>query len=53
MYKLRLVVKTMPKQNRCHKFDSDHIFVPEKKMIWAIFVDKFFVPIRVSLSGKK
>ena len=27
--KLRLVVEIMPKQNRCHKFDSDHIFGPE------------------------
>ena len=27
--KLRLVVETMPSQNRCHKFDSEQIFGPE------------------------
>ena len=40
----------MPKQNRCHKFDSDHEFiflVPNRKNGFGPFSFKFFVPIRV------
>ena len=46
--KLRLV-ETMPKQNRCHKNDSDNIFGPLPKNGFGPFSFKFFVPIRVGL----
>ena len=47
--KLRLV-ETMPKQNRRHKIDSDHIFgPPPQKNGFGTFSFKFFVPTRVGL----
>ena len=43
----------MPEQNRCHKFDSDQMLVPNKRNGFGPFLHKFFVPIRVGLIGKK
>ena len=44
--KLVLIVETMPKQNRCQKFDSDHIFGPEfeKKTDLVHFRSSFSFP---------
>ena len=52
MFKLRLVVETMPKQNHKSKIGSDHIFGPKKQTDLGHFRFKFFVPIRVGLHSE-